>query len=227
MAEQELKKLKRNRGNYQGTITKAHNKLLRMLAKDPATHDQEQLEKMKSSISRVEKQYEESRTDVEYTWADVENDAHKVEVYEQAEEEAYDTITESVDSTRILVNRLLALRSASLAAASLRSKFAAVDSAKSSDPTGDNETSLASLTVAFDKLKVTLDGSTIPGDDPLRQEATKFENHLCCLTIKKKNSGLPPTSATMPKPTTGHKTHHLPKMTLPTFHGDLMAWTRF
>ena len=34
-------------------------------------------------------------------------------------------------------------------------------------------------------------------------------------------------AATMPTPTTGHKTHHLPKMTLPTFHGDLMAWTRF
>ena len=168
MAERELKKLKRNRGNYQGTITKTHNKLLRMLAEDPATHDQE---KMKSSISRVETQYEESRADVEYTWADAENNAYKVEAHEQAEEEAYDSFTESVDSTRTLVNRLLALRSASLAAASLRSKFAAVDSAKSSDPTGDHETSLASLTVAFDKLKVTLDGSTIPGDDPLRQEA--------------------------------------------------------
>ena len=138
-----------------------------------------------------------------------------MEAYEQAEEEAYDGFTESVVSTRTLVNRL-ALRSASLAAASLRSKFAAVESAKSSDPTGDHETSLASLTVAFDKLKVTLDGSTIQGD-----EATKFENHLCCLTIKKKNSGSPLTSVTMPTPTTGHKTHHLPKMPLRTFHVGL------
>ncbi len=45
-----------------------------MLDGDPATHDQEQLEKMRSSINRVETQYEESRTDVEYTWADVEDD---------------------------------------------------------------------------------------------------------------------------------------------------------
>ncbi len=43
-----------------------------MLDGDPATHDQEQLEKMRSSINRVET----SRTDayVEYTWADVEDD---------------------------------------------------------------------------------------------------------------------------------------------------------
>ncbi len=52
----ELKKLKQNRGYYAGTITKAHNRLLRMLDGDPATHDQEQLEKMRSSINRVETQ---------------------------------------------------------------------------------------------------------------------------------------------------------------------------
>ncbi len=156
----ELNKLKRNRGYYAGTITKAHNRLLRMLDGDPATHDQELLEKMRSSINRVETQYEESRTDVEYTWA-----------------------------------------------------------------TGDHGTSLASLTISLDKLRVTLDGSTIQGDHPLRQEATKFENHLCRLTTKEKKSDSPPTFTTTPAPTTGHKTHHLPKMTLPTFHGDLMACT--
>ncbi len=128
-------------------------------------------------------------------------------------------------STRTLVNRLLALRSASLAVTSLISKFDAISRAKSSDPTGNHGTSLASLTIALDKLRVTLDGSTIQGDHPLRQEATKFENHLCRLTTKEKKSDSPPTFTTTPAPTTGHKTHHLPKMTLPTFHGDLMAWT--
>ncbi len=209
----ELKKLKRNRGYYAGTITKAHNRLLRMLDGDPATHDQELLEKMRSSINRVETQYEESRTDVEYTWADVEDDPGMVTAYEQAEEDAYDTFTESVASTRTLVNRLLALQSASLAVTSLITKFDAISRAKSSDPTGDHGTSLASLTIALNKLRVTLDGSTIQGGHPLRQEATKFENHLCRLTTKEKKSDSPPTFTTTPAPTTGHKTHHLPMMT--------------
>ena len=83
-----------------------------MLDKDPATYDLEQLEKMRASINRSETQYEDSRTDVEYTMVDVEEDPNKVESYEQAEEDAYDTFSENVGSTRTLVNRLIALRAA-------------------------------------------------------------------------------------------------------------------
>ena len=72
-----------------------------MNEEDPATHDQEQLEKMRSSISRVETRYEESRIDVEYTWVDVEEDPQKVEAHEQAEEDAYDTFTEHVGSPEL------------------------------------------------------------------------------------------------------------------------------
>ena len=85
---------------------------------------------------------------------------------------------------------------------------------------------MASLTVAFDKLKTTLDGSTIQADHHLRREAAEFEKCLCRLSSKAKKIE-PPTPSAGPTPTTGHRTHHLPKMTLPTFHGDLMAWNRF
>jgi hypothetical protein len=74
-----------------------------MLDGDPATH-QEQLEKMRSSINRAETQDEESRANAEYAWADVEEDPQKVEEYERADEDAYDTFSENVDATRPLVN---------------------------------------------------------------------------------------------------------------------------
>jgi hypothetical protein len=64
---------------------------------------------MRSSINRAETQYEESRINAEYTWADVEDDTQKVEEYEQAKEDAYDAFSENVDATRLLVNLLLAL----------------------------------------------------------------------------------------------------------------------
>ena len=123
MAEQikaELKKIKRNRGNYAGTVTKAHNKLLCMLDDSSATYDLEQLEKTRASINRSETQYDDSRTDVEYTWVDIEEDPQKVESYEQAEEDAYDTFIENVGSTRNLVNRLISLRAAHRAAMNLK-----------------------------------------------------------------------------------------------------------
>ena len=37
----------------------------------------------------------------------------------------------------------------------------------------------------------------------------------------------PPTSTTTPSTIPGHKTHQFPKMTLPSFHGDLITWTTF
>ena len=132
-----------------------------MLDEDPATYNLEQLEKMRASINRSETQDEDSRTDVEYTWVDVEEDPNKVESYEQAEEDAYDTFSENVGSTRTLVNRLIALRAAHQTATNLRNDLDAINKAKSREPEGDHSASLASLTSLFDKLRVILDESTI------------------------------------------------------------------
>ena len=210
MAEQiktELKKIKRNRGNYAGIVTKAHNKLLRMLDEDPATYDLEQLEKVRSSINLSETQYEDSRTDVEYTWVDVKEDPNKVESYEQAEEDAYDTFSENMGSTRTLVNRLIALRAAHQTATNLRNDLDAINKAKSREPEGDHSASLASLTSLFDKLRVILDESTIQGDHQLRHEATEFKDQLCHLWTKERKVDSPPTSTTTPSTVPGHKTH--------------------
>ena len=132
MAEQlrvDLKKLKRNRSNYTGTITRTHNRALRMLEEDPAAQDGEQLEKMKTSIDKAETQYKESRASCGICWSDVEEDPQKIEDHEQAEDEAYDTFIEHAGAARKLVNRLLALRSASLAVTSLKNKFDAITEA--------------------------------------------------------------------------------------------------
>ena len=157
----ELKKIKRNRGNYAGTVTKAHNKLCRMLEDTPASYDLEQLEKIKTSVNHAETQYEDSRNNAEHTWIDIEEDPQKVEAHEQAEDEAYDSFMDNVALTRTLVSRLIALRAAHRAATNVRSDLEAIQQARSREPEKDYSAALASLTSLFEKLRGILDDSTI------------------------------------------------------------------
>ena len=150
-AKAELQKIKRNRGTITGNVTKAYNKLQCLAHASLNTYDLETLEKTRASIDIAETQYEETRQDVEYTWLDVEEDPHKLEAYEYAEDEAYAVFTNHVGATRTFVNRLIVLKAATQAATHLQDDIEDLRRAKDDQPERDHSKLLAMLTESFEK----------------------------------------------------------------------------
>ena len=115
--------------------------------------------------------------------------------------------------TRSLIKQLVALKTSQELGAELRYNLDNLETSKGREPTMDHSTAVIRLTGTLEKLQEILRGST---SHDLRQSAREFDSRLTHLSVKE--IAAPPTiMASASSSTTSHKTHHLPKMTLPTY----------
>ena len=137
-----------------------------------------------------------------------------------------DVFEENLEATSALIQRLIATRRAQLAATDFRANLEDLEAATSSHTGRDYSSAIANLTTSFQHLRSILNGSVIETDHPLRRDISLFKSRLHKLSSCEKGvtptilpiSGLAPARA---------KPVQLPKITLPTFDGNLMNWSTF
>ena len=128
--------------------------------------------------------------------------------------------------TYSVLHHMMTLQAASQAAVNLQDDIEDLERAKSDQPERDHTAALALLTSSFQSLRATISKSTFPSDHQLRQGIKRFKNHLSTLSSEEKKEPLPPVIAAAPPPVRV-KAVQLPKITLPSFDGDLMNWMSF
>ena len=140
-------------------------------------------------------------------------------------------LEDNATRTYSILNRVITLQAAHRAAFNLQDDIEDLERARSDQPEQNHSATLALLTSSFQSLRALISHSTIPSDHQMSQDLKRFKTHLSTLSSEEKKEPLPPmVMAATPTPAKV-KAVQLPKITPPSFNGDLMNqmpfWSQF
>ena len=209
-----LESHKRSRSAHQGVVTRIWNKLSDYNEEDAITYDTNQLDRYLSTVKGTESAYRDLQIKINQA-------GDKLNVEE--EEAAVQVFEENLDRTYELLHKLISLQSSHQAMSDFQYDLEDLQSTKLEQPTKDHSHALALLSTSFQKLRMTINQSHLPTDHQLRHDLKRLKSQLSAVSSTERKDPTPPillADRPSPKP----KTVQLPKITLPTFNGELMEW---
>ena len=214
----DLEATRSSRSSYMGVVTRSLRRYRKMEDHSPATYDLDNLADSLESLNTTERRCVKALDTIREEEMDPDR--------QEKDEDSGEMFRENVQATRTLLKRFMALKTSHELAVELRSSLEDLETSKSRDPGKDQSIALTSPTTDLDDLQKILRTSTINPDHELRRDAADFRTRLNTLTSEDRIIPTPGFSFT-PASSFKKKTVALPKITLPTFHGDLMSWASF
>ena len=213
-----MENLKKSRSSHLRAVTRILNPNTTLLSKDPSTFD---VLALTEQLDRVI-----AKSDDFYAIHDSICNLI-VEPDQQAEEQkAADHFEEKWTATCRLLRRLICLHKVYLKSHSLQKDLDSLARSKSSHPDKDHSVIVRRHSTSFKELRTLMEESTIPPDHPYRGDLDRLQEVLSSLSMEDR-----PDLSTIIHPSTpaAPRSKHiqLPKLSLPTFNGDVMNWATF
>ena len=147
-------------------------------------------------------------------------------IYVDKEQDTLDHFEEQVQKTRSVLHRLEAIKSAPAQIADLIMDLDVLDSKLRDNPNKDYSVSIAPATDNLQNIKSILAHSTIASDHRVRTKYRAYSSRIVDIASFDKVSTFTSDSLST-NSCSKTKRVQLPKISLPSFNGDLMQWTTF
>ena len=231
-APTDMKTIKRSRSSFTGAVTKMKDRLLEMRAGDPQTFNIRTLERALSSISNSETGFNQTVEEVEELLQD-EDTASTVD----QEEERYviAAFQEHVEATMDMAENMLATKRIYMDVSTLRQRSQALRDIFREDSSLSQDELLSNVNALFSSIQDNLRKTSLEASHPLWREVDSFHPVISRLTADLETvrtraaaDKIPALSTSISsRETDPEETYRLPKLDVPTFHGDVMKWTTF
>ena len=213
-----MEALKKSRSAYSGTVTRIWNRYARLLEEDPSSFYHRQLEHKLESIRNTDLSYHKIHEEISL--------AGEGTLSPEEEQETLETFEDSVERTRSLLTRLIAIQTLSNLSSEIQFDLEELDSKMQAHPDRDYSATLSTITTTLKELKLALGKSTINHDHQLRRVAKYLSSQLIDLSSEERKLPSSTTTTTICEVATPRPVQ-LPKIALPTFEGDVMKWATF
>ena len=223
----DMKAIKRSWAAYTGTITKIKDKLSAVKPQQVATYNVRLINRALTSISNAEAGFQQTIEDAQDLMGEDETNSHEAE-----EHSVLENFTDYVVEVQDLAEELLALKRLHRGLKNLNCDATALRDTFDSQPELNQDKAIQALDTAFRALRQEMEKSTIASDHALMLELDSFSQVLIRLTAEVATSKARSTPTIL---STSHssrdydyeETCRIPKLEIPTFHGDIMHWATF
>lgn len=207
--------LRKKRSGFAGTITRINNRFQKYLGDDPQTLDLTLLEHQLETIHSSDESFRTTHSDIcDLITVDTELDAEAL---------ALDKHEEAVVNAVSLINRLIAIHSLYSAVFNLQHEINVLENKISEQPNKSFETYITQVRENLKQIQEDLRRSTIPHTHEICGLILDLVPRVIDLASTDRTSTLD-VSTTSVSSRTQIK---LPKLSLPSFHGDPMKWSVF
>ncbi len=213
-----MEALKKSRSAYSGAVTRIWNCYARLLEEDHSSFDHGQLEHKLESIRNTDLSYHKIHEEISL--------AGEGTLSPEEEQETLETFEDSVERTRSLLTRLIAIQTLSNLSSEIQFDLEELDSKMQAHPDRDYSATLSTITTTLKELKLALGKSTINRDHQLRRVTKYLNSQLIDLSSEERKLPSSTTTTTIREVATPRPVQ-LPKIALPTFEGDVMKWDTF
>ena len=226
----DLTSLKRSRSSFTGAITKARDKLNEMKAVDISACNTRTLERLLSSVANTETGYLQT---VEEAHEFI-NKEENADALQDEEDAALDTFNSTVADVRDSAASLISLKKISKGLQELSCDLKAVRDAFTLRPEADQASALKPLETSYASIRQEWNHGEHDEDHPLKTRMDDCGSLITQLTFemsrtKDMTSPSPHDRSTSFYSYDGDRKHEtkLPTIDVPTFNGDIMAWSTF
>lgn len=228
----DIRTIKRSRSSFTGAITKVKDKLREMQSREPDTYNVRYLERALTSISNSDAGFQQTIDDIQEM---MEDEEMAPSIDSEEEERAISTFAEHVDFAQDLAEDLLAAKRISLGTANLQRDTQAMRDTFTEDPTLNQDEALSAMNLTFSSIRRDIERSTLESGHHLQNEVdslipviNRLNADLTTSKLKTASARTPDLSTSMSsRDSEAEDTCRLPKLDIPTFHGDLMKWQSF
>ena len=228
----DMRTIKRSRASYTGAVTKIKDTLTDIQPKEVSAYNVRMLERSLNSLTHAEEGFQQTVVEVQDLQ---ETEEIGVEYDEEEEQRIISRFTDHVNEVQDLAEDLLATRRIFQGLSNLKGEAQALRDTFVADPTLNQEDSLSSMNSTFSSVKKDMERATLPSTHHLRKEVDDFIPILTRLTADLASSKIKATIATPPTLSSSFsssdsdydETCRIPKIDIPTFHGDIMQWASF
>ena len=181
-----MEALKKSRSAYSGAVTRIWNRYARLLEEDPSSFDHGQLEHKLESIRNTDLSYHKIHEEISL--------AGEGTLSPEEEQETLETFEDSVERSRSLLTRLIAIQTLSNLSSEIQFDLEELDSKMQAHPDRDYSATLSTITTTLKELKLALGKSTINSDHQLRRVAKYLSSQLIDLSSEERK--LPSSTTT-------------------------------
>ena len=178
-----MEALKKSRSAYSGAVTRIWNRYDRLLEEDPSLFDHGQLEHKLESIHNTDLSYHKIHEEISL--------AGEGTLSPEEEQETLETFEDSVERTRSLLTRLIAIQTLSNLSSEIQFDLEELDSKMQAHPDRDYSATLSTITTTLKELKLALGKSTINRDHQLRRVAKYLSSQESYHPKKRSYQALP------------------------------------
>ena len=225
----DLPTLRRSRSSLTGAITKAKDKLHNMKELDVADYNVKSIERIPASVSHTEKGFLQTMEEAR-EFITIEETADTLQT---EEDEALENFTESIADVRDLGAELLSLKRIKKQLHNIHRDLKAVRDAFTSNPEADQDAALKALEDNYTCISKEWDEADHDAHHPLKTNLDDCRLLITQLTSEMagpKDRSVPSLhdlSSSFCCKGEREEESKLPTIDVPTFNGDIMAWSTF
>ena len=227
-----LDALRRSRPSYLGRIStlKGNLEAFRVDDTEAASRlEPEEIERILDGAASTRSKFKHS---LEAAQEFAPTEETEYDTFQDEEETAQDRCDRSFISLQRLAKGLLAMKQTQLHLEELTDAISSLESSLATSPDGDLTGGFNELRTIYTSLKGEWNKTNLPRTHPMKGEIDACSTRIYALEVDVKRALLRsvPTTVTSSSPSlklTSHRVIELPKIKVPTFNGDLMAWSTF
>ena len=221
--------IKKSRAGYTGALTKVKDKLRGEESNHPLSYNVKVIQRATSSITNTETGFLQTMDDAQEILTEEE-----IEDFAGDEQLALDNFMAALNEVQDLAEEMLAKKSISEGLENLKSDIQALRDTFTEQPELNQDSAIQDLKASLSTIRRAMEQSTIPLAHQLRADLKTFSHNInqLCAEVATNHVRLapPPTvlsTSMSSRDSESEDTCRLPKLDIPTFHGDLMKWSSF
>ena len=226
----DLPTLRRSRSSFTGAVTKERDKPNGIKSNDISTYNIRSIERLLSSVANTETGYLQTIEEAQDFITGEEN----AETLQDEEDEALENFSNALADVRDLAASLLSLKKISKELQDIHCDLRAVRDAFTTKPEADQDSALKALEGGYTSLRREWNEADHESDHPLKTKLDDCRIFITQLTSEMagpKDRATPSShdlsSSFCCQDSDKKEESKLPTIDVPTFNGDIMAWSTF